>query len=751
MARTDVNLFWLRPGEQSAHRGHAILIADSRGHIRSGLEGFYVRRTRFLSRLIFRVDDAEPHFVSANPVEPHFLISYYLAPSPAGAAAGPKPDDKGGSGGEIAQKGIEIQVNRYVGGGLHLDVHVTNHAMAETSIVLSWEVAADFADQTEAQSGQRQQKAPVEQVWTGQQDGSGAVTFRYRHPKLQHASEIRFSGAGSFAEGMGVVSCAVDLAARQTRTLAIDVVADFLGERIEPFYGLDGHIKDGCTADQVREEWTGGCVRLSATNPRVEAAWTRAVADLGSLQLLEGEGAERFTPAAGIPNYMGLFGRDTLMASWQSVLLNPATLRGALRLVGKWNATERDDAFDAQPGKVVHQRQLSPLALLGKTPFLHYYGDYSAPGLFLLGLATHLAHTGEQDFFLSMRDKALATLEWMDRDGDQDGDGFYEYETRAGNSGTKNQGWKDSGQAILYANGRMVENPIAVCEVQGLYFAAKRAMGIAFMAVGEHARGADLLAQSDELKRRFNQTFWLEDEQFFALALDPDKRPVRSIASNPGACLAYGIVADEKAQAVADRLMAPDMFSGWGIRTLSSTHQAYNPFAYHLGTVWPFANALTAFGLKRYGFAPLLHRVAKALFDATELFHLDRLPEVFGGHPRDRRHPHPGIYPGACAPQAWSASAVVMLVHAMLGMLPLAPRRTLIVDPDLPDWLPEVTLDNVRIGRSSVDLRFRRDASGATECEVLRSGNDLRIHRPERRADATSKDRIEAAIREVAG
>ncbi len=698
-----------------------------------------------------KVNDQEPHFVSANPVEPHFLISYHLAPSPAGADAGPTPEDKEDSGGEMAKKGIEIQVNRFVGGGLHQDIHVTNHGLAETTIFLAWELAADYADQAEAQSGERQQKAPVEQVWVKRPDGGGEVTFRYRHPDLPHETVVRFSGPADFVEGMGTVTCSLDLAPQKPCTLGIDVAPVFKGERIDPFYGLDGAIKDGCPADQVREEWNAGCARLSAANPVVQTTWDRAAADLGSLQLLEGEGPERFTPAAGIPNYIALFGRDTLTASWQSALLNPATLRGTLRLIGKWNAREYDDTFDAQPGKVLHQRQLSPLALLGKKPFLHYYGDYSAPGLFLLGLATDLAHSGDKEFFRSMRDKALGTLEWMDRDGDLDHDGFYEYKTRAGNSGTKNQGWKDSGQAILYADGRMVADPIAVCEIQGLYYAAKQAMAVAFAAVGEHARATDLLSQADALKRRFNDRFWLEEERFIALALDPDKRPVRSIADNPGACLAYGIVDSDKAQAIADRLMAPDMFSGWGIRTLSSEHPAYNPLAYHLGTVWPFANALTGFGLKRYGFDPMLHRLARSLFDATQLFHLDRLPEVFGGHPRDHRHAHPGIYPGACAPQAWSASAVVMLIHSMLGLTPLAPLNTLIVDPDLPEWLPEVTLEGVQVGAARVDLRFWRDDSGFTDHQVVQASGGLEVRRSKRPHGSAPHDLLAAAIREVVG
>ncbi len=340
MARTDVNLFWLRPGEYSAHRGHSILIVDTEGRVDSGIEGLYLRRTRFLSRLVMKLANEEPKFVSANPVQPHSLTSYHLAPSPAGAAAGPTPGDESNSGGEITKKGIEIQVNRFAGGGLHQDVHVTNHGMADATAALSWELAADFADQSEAQSGERQQTAPVEQVWTKRPDGGGEARFRYRHPDLAHETIVRFSGPGEFMEGMGTVSCALELAPQQTLTLCIDVAPVFLGERIEPFYGLDGEIAGDCPADQVRAEWDEGCARLTAANSTVQTAWDRARADLGSLQLLEGEGEERFTPAAGVPNYIALFGRDTLMACWQSALLNPATLRGSLSLIGKWNATE---------------------------------------------------------------------------------------------------------------------------------------------------------------------------------------------------------------------------------------------------------------------------------------------------------------------------------------------------------------------------------------------------------------------------
>ena len=452
-------------------------------------------------------------------------------------------------------------------------------------------------------------------------------------------------------------------------------------------------------------------------NSRVKAAWARAATDLWSLQSLEGEGDAIFAPIAGVPKYSGLFGRDSLIAGIQSAFLNRSTLRGSLLAVGEWTAKTVDDRYDAQPGKVLHQRQLSPLALLGETPFIHYYGDYSAPAYYLIGAALHFAGSGDAHAFEAIRDKVEATLAWMDRDGDIDGDGFYEYRTLAGKKGIKNQGWKDSSQAILYPDGSFVRNPIAVAEVQGLFFAAKQAIAAVFAAIGESERAQTLLEEAAALKKRFNERFWMPDLKYFALALDPDKTAVKTIASNASLCLACGIVDDDKARDVVDRLMAPDMFSGWGIRTLSSDHPAYNPLAYHLGSVWPEATAHACVGFKRYGFDDALHRLAKAMFEATGLFDFDRLPEVFGGHARDGRHPHPGIYPDACSPQAWSASAVIQICHMLTGVFSIAPLRTLVIDPALPDWMPQATIRNLLVGEDSVSLVLRRNDAGETVYE----------------------------------
>ncbi|MBV9201596.1 MAG: hypothetical protein JOY83_18080, partial [Alphaproteobacteria bacterium] len=614
-------------------------------------------------------------------------------------------------------------VNCCVGDGLRLDIYITNHTLAPASLGFSWQLDADFADRTEAEQGERQQNAPVECFWESD-EGQGKLRFDYRHPQLSHATEICFSGAEHMTQKDGTVSFGLQLQPQEPAHCIIEVLPIFCGKRVRPRYGCDAF---GASPADVAFE---AGVQMTTGNAQVQRVWDRAVSDLASLALLEGEAEERLTPAGGVPKYLALFGRDVLLTGFQAGLFAPALLRGSLRQIAQWNATEYDERFDKEPGRVIHQRELGPLSLLEKNPFLHYYGDYSAPGLFLIDMALDLALTGDKDFFLSMQDKMLATLEWMERDGDSDGDGLYEYATKAGSWGEKNQGWKDSREAILYEDGRLVEDPITLVEIQGCFYAAKQLLGLAFAGIGEERRAADLLAQADRLKRRFNETFWMPDRQYFALALDPAKKIVRTVAADPGQCLAYGIVYEDRAEAVAKRLMSPDIFSGWGIRTLSDRHPAYNPFAYHLGSVWPASNSIIGFGLKRYGFDAHLHRLAKAMFDAAELFDYDRLPEVFGGNARDQRHPHPGIYPDANSPQAWSAGAVILLIHSMLGLIPVAPRQTLIADPDLPEWLPALTLRNVRIGNAQVSLHFQRDASGFTQCEITCQKGELHIYRP---------------------
>lgn len=708
------------PTQIVTHLGHSVVIANHKCLIEESTQGLYYRLTRFLSRLRITIDGAAPRFVAAEAVNSYAAIAYFVAPTPAGKQAGPEPEGKE-SGDEIVEKGIELQLNRFAGGGFCDEIYVTNHALAPATVLLRWEIDADFADYSEAASGKRQQTAAVEREWRAREDG-GTLILRYGHPKLQHASEVTFSGSGGFSYD-GAVCCTLPLSQQTPTRLTLSVAPVFCGRLIAPRYRPELH-DIAATAATRRPE-----VALSTPNTLVTAAWDQAVTDLAGLALLDGDEAEQRMPAAGIPKYDALFGRDVLVTAFQAGCIDPIMLRGSLRQIGKWNAESYDERFDAEPGRVIHQHQESPLALLEKNPFLHYYGDYAAPGWFIIDTAWDFLLTGDTEFFRSMRDRVLATLEWMDRDGDRDRDGFYEYVTKAGDWGEKNQGWKDSRDAILYENGRLVHNPIALVEIQGCYYAAKQLIAIAFEKTGAAEQAASLRAEAEKLKSRFNAAFWVPEEEYFALALDPKKKPVRTVAPDAAQCLAYGIVADEFSRPLAKRLMMPDLFTGWGLRSLSCRHPAFNPFSYHLGSVWPVSNAMIALGLKRYGFNAELHRLAKALFETTEIFELNRLPEVFGGHARDHTHRHPGIYPEANAPQSWSASAVISLVQSMLGLFPAAPWGALLIDPDLPEWLPEVLLRNIRIGKGCATIRFWRDSAGVTNHEVMDSSGGLRVHR----------------------
>ncbi len=737
----DVNRCRVRPDDLIAHQGYGVLVTDVQGWIGNGLEGVYLHQTRFLSRFHLRVEQVAISCVSANVVDHHAITAYHLAPSPAGRAAEPPREKQGPSGSEVVHKAIEIQVNAFCGNGLHMDVIVTNHGLAAAELSLVFELQADFADFNEALAGKRQQKGLVERRWS-ESEGGGTLEFRYERDDLDLASRIVLGGAGRVSDLGDGLACSLHLAPQGSQLLTLALHPHFMGTDFAPFYGIDGSFDTGSLAAAKRREWEAGAQTIEAANPVVQAAWDQAVSDLVSLQVLEGEDAAPFMIVAGMPNYTGLFGRDAYLTSLQSMVLSPQTLRGALQVVTPFNAAEIDDEADAEPGKVLHQRQLGPLAQLKLSPFLAYYGDASTPGLFLLAAAAEFANTGDAAFFRSQRQALDGTLAWMAHN--QDERGFYPYQTRS-SKGVKNQSWKDSGEAVLTHDGRMVQDPIAMADIQALYYAGKQSLGLALIATGDEKAGHALVEEAEALKRRFNQAYWIENERFVAIALDPDGHQVRTVASDPGTCLAYGIIDDARTETVADRLMSDELFSGWGIRTLSARHPAYNPFAYHLGTVWPSPNAVTAFGLHRYGFNEHMIRLATGLFSASQIFDLDRLPEVFGGHARDARHPHPGLYPGACSPQAWSAGAVILLVNTFMGLTPFAPKRALVVDPALPEWLPELTVRNVRVGAARVALRAHR--SGAdTELEIIDAGGIDIVRAP---ALPPGQDRLAAAFRSM--
>ena len=431
----------------------------------------------------------------------------------------------------------------------------------------------------------------------------------------------------------------------------------------------------------------------------VVGALEQAKRDLVALRLHDlDRNPDAWVPAAGIPIYVALFGRDTLTVGWEAAVVSSQMMRGTLPVIADLQGKVVDDWRDEQPGRMLHEAHTGPLAKLGFNPRARYYGSATTSGFYPVVLA-HLWHwTGDKELIRPLIDPALDALRWKDNWADLDGDGFYEYLTRS-TQGVKNQGWKDSGDAIVYADGTVVEPPIATCEEQAFVYVSKLHMAEMLWWLDRKDESKQLYHQAKELKKRFNEVFWMEREGFFAMGLDAKKRQIRSIASNPGHCVACGIVDESLVERTVDRLLAEDMFSGWGVRTLSAQHPAFNPFSYHRGTVWPVEHGSFAMGFMRYGLHAALEKIALGMFEAAALFDFHRLPEVFSGHQRDPRHPFPAMYPKTNWPQAWSSSAIFTIIQCMLGIYPYAPLHALFVDPHLPDWLPEITLSNLHVGR----------------------------------------------------
>jgi glycogen debranching enzyme len=460
----------------------------------------------------------------------------------------------------------------------------------------------------------------------------------------------------------------------------------------------------------------------------VGAALEQAKRDLAALRLDDLRHGDAWTMAAGLPVYLALFGRDTLTTAWQAAITGPEMMRGTLAELPRWQGLEVNDWRDEQPGRMVHEAQTGPLAMLNYTPRARYYGAATTSAFYPVALSEAWHWTGDKDLIRNLFEPTRLALQWLNEYGDSDHDGFYDYHCRS-IQGNANQGWKDSGDAMVHEDGSQATPPIATCEEQAFAYAAKLQMSEMCWWLDEKEEARRLYREAEDLKKRFHEVFWMDDVGFYAMALDSEGRKIRSIASNPGHCLATGIADSGVARRIADRLLADDMFSGWGIRTLSSKHPAYNPYSYHRGSIWPVEQGTFALGMMRYGLHEHMHRVCRAQFEAASLFDYYRLPELFAGHQRDADHPFPAMYPNANWPQAWSSSQIFTLLQAMLGLYPYAPLHLLIVDPLLPEWLPEIVLQGLRVGGANIDIRFYRTDSGDSSYEVLRKDGHLHVVR----------------------
>ena len=670
--------------------GRTVLATERDGMIAPGSpHGLFVYETRLVSALRYFIDGQLPTPNVLSNVEQHSFLSYYLVAAP-GVDAG-EPDRGSGMVPPESRQPLELRIARFAGDGLHEDITLTNYAKETTRFTFAIEIEHDCSD----------------------------IADLSRKVDIDRRVDVGFSRAPRFTGSRAEFD--IELEPHATWRLCIDFAPWIDGKRMRPCHRCRSF---GISNDRQRmflEEAAKIETRESGTLAAVvEGALEQAKYDLAALRLYDLDSGEKaWTVAAGLPIYIAIYGRDTLTASWQAAMLGPEMMTGTLDVLARLQGTRVDDWRDEQPGRMIHEAHTGPLSALDINPRGRSYGSVTTSGLYAFMVAELWHWSGDNDLIAPFIEPALRALQWLDRERLQNG--LYTYQTHS-KDGVKHQAWKDSPDAIVYPDGSPVEPPIATCEEQGFVHVAKLHFAEVLWALGRRDEAKQMFEETLALKRRFNEAFWMEDEGFYALAIDADGKQVRSITSNPGHCIATAIAADEHVPLVVQRLFEPDLFSGWGIRSLSSDHPSYNPYSYHLGSIWPVEHGTFALGMMRFGLHDRVQQIARAQFEAAALFDFYRLPELFGGHPRDEEHPFPAMYPNANSPQAWSASATFCLLQAMLGLYPYAPLKLLVVDPHLPDWLPEITIRDLRVGRAKVTIRFH-----GTSWDVLEKEGTLHV------------------------
>jgi len=696
------------PPQIAIHQGQTVLVSEPDGQINwPSDKGLYFLDTRIVSSWAIYANGEPWELLNGGPVN-YYAARIFLTNKSIATEDG-----------TILPRTLGLTIGRSISGGLHEDLDITNNSMKPVRFQLEIAFRCDFADIFEVKSGHIVRRGQITTEWS---EARQRLRTAYSNQDFHRAVTTSVSHAPCKAvSANGRLSFEVALQPNEAWHVCLLYTLEDGEQHFQAPHDCIGQSHKSHHAGTMAE-WLKAVVKIETSNEEFYRLFRQALEDMAALRLpIRGTDHVAFLPAAGLPWFVAPFGRDSLIVSLQNILIYPEFARGALEILGSLQAKEEDAYRDAEPGKILHELRYGELAHFKLIPHTPYYGTADATPLYLMTLHAAWRATGDRELLERHLQTAEGCLAWIDKYGDRDGDGFQEYQTRSA-AGYENMAWKDSGDSVMYPDGTLVRGPKALCELQGYVYDAWLRMAEIYDELGNKRRANALRKKAAALFKRFNEAFWDEKSGFYAFALDGEKKKVLSVVSNVGQCLWSGIIAPERAEQVVKRLMRKDMWSGWGIRTLSADHPSFNPYNYQTGAVWPHDNSLIALGMRRYGFAAEAAAVARDISGAASHFLLNQLPELYGGLQRDPTS-FPVQYLGANVPQAWAAGTPFMLLQAMLGLQQDAPRGKLYVDPALPDWLPDVTLFDLRLGRRRFDIRFWRDGKD-TVFKVLKGKPD---------------------------
>ena len=670
--------------------GNTFVVSDPRGDIEASLTdptGLFSFDTRFLSTWVLTVNGQRLNALSVDDLQ-YFEARFFLVP---------------GTGTVYVDAKLSVIRRRAVGDGFHEELTILNHAEEPIELTVRVDADSDFADLFEVKDALKKKGTYSTRI---DEEGLHLV---YERETFERMTTIAASAPAAIDEkGLTFV---VTLEPHGSWTTDLDVVtaAGAGGRFVRPKY-RHGERRAQPNMGRSLESWLEEAPRLESDDDQLRATYRRSLVDLAALRFSPLIAGGRSLPAAGLPWFMAMFGRDSILTSLQSLPFTPELAATTLQALGDWQGSRVDDFRDEDPGRILHEMRYGEMTAFEERPHSPYYGCADATPLYVVLLDEYERWTGDRSLVRQREHEARAALAWIDDYADLLGNGYVWYQRRNEQTGLENQCWKDSWDSISYRDGRLPGFPRATCELQGYAYDAKiRGARLARSVWNDPAFADRLEAEAADLKRRFNRDFWVADEGYFALALDTEGHQVDSLASNNGHLLWSGIVDKSKAKAVVENLLGPKLFSGWGVRTLAQGEGRYNPIGYHVGTVWPFDNSFIAWGLRRYGFKEEAATIAEGILDAAGFFD-GRLPEAFGGYERSLTK-YPVQYPTACSPQAWSTGTPLLLLRTMLGLEPIGDH--LVVDPALPTSIGRLELLDIpgRWGRMDAFGRGRVDVA----------------------------------------